>query len=1581
MSSSIQSQLTKILQAFPEHLRRKSTQGTTISRWSSLSIAGRRASDNVEDIRGPLGLSLLHSPDEPQIDFVFVHGLRGGSRKTWSATESIRSFWPQEWLPLEPGFENVRIHSFGYNSDWGDGKVSQLTVHDFGQALLGEIMNSPTISGDDTNTAIVLVAHSMGGLVIKKALLQARQDATCQRLCSRMHSMFFLATPHRGSDSAHLLKSLLSLSSSKSYVNDLEKGSISTQFINDEFRNAYQDIHLWSFFETLPTTGLGMIVERESAVLGLPGERIQLMNTNHRNICKFADQLDPNYLSLRNAFKSTVESIKRDWISKQRNLAITQLQTISDFLGVLEGPEADLGRVKQKQTPGTCQWLTSSERFKDWSGFLDDVPLFWLEGEPATGKSTLAGHAIEHLCNTPRDCAYYFFKHGDSTRSSLVGALLSLAWQMARINTEIRTDIMLMADQGVFLDKTDESSVWRTLFQARILKLSWKEPWYWIFDALDECTNYASLLPLLAKLPKSLPLRILITSRPILSLDRAFQHESLPRVVETVAISNSLSDIELFLAKNCIYLPVENEIEREKLLTRILNRSKGNFLWTSLVLQELIETSSVQQAYEVLDSVPSGMEGLYSRILETITNHPRNNRLALAILKWCVCVRRPLTIEELKEALKHDLNDTFPRLEQTVSSITGNLVIIDSRSHVQLAHLTVRAYLLQDHAHAGNGNQFTIIKSRDHLSLAMICLNYLCGPELRVPRHRRGSTYSRGIKRSAFADYAAAHFSDHVLKTSAQDITLFNLLHSFFTTNVLAWVEMVALQKSLRPIITAARNLKSFLQKVSKYMAPLDQRVRELKSWANDLSYVVTSFGKPLLETPRSIYFVIPPICPSTSMIHRAAVDLGKGFCMYGLNEDDWDDRVACLIQPGKQVFAVASQNERLAIGAADGIVRIHDLSTMQQTNTFDHSEHVRYVAYSKTGALIATASRKSLKLWDTDENRLQWHQTLKDPIMHISFNKDASQLVVISRASEMLIWDIESSKLVSCVPLSDVDEATGEVMNTHRTPIGVQYSAEFEVLAVAYRQWPIVFWDLEEDPTNPIYIGSYNKDTESYYGPMNFALEFNPCVELIAASYDDGEIVVVNPFTQRAQASASEDSALLRASKDGEILASADGEGTITLFEFETLRKIYRIRSYPLNIRDLSFSSDSLQILEARGDHCNVWQPAALVRNTEFGDESKADVSEGFSEDYSHIPITLDARVYNDDKVITAAAVSGELVFCGREDGSLSLLAGTTGAELKTYQFHSRQVAIAIVCTSLSHRLFASVDRSGRILVLEIGNKGLGEPVMRLDRRSNEIVEQILISPDDQKLLVSMSHQDELWSLNSESSLVRNRFSDDSHWHWLLHPLQPQSLLLLEGSQLSSIDWNAFNQFENLSRFNIAEDVTDSSLLTTFVGSRGKSQICVMFAASKDGSTSAKLRIWDGLTTTTSSSSNRSGRITVTNYDRLAKEIKFAVGMNGTVFFFLTHSGWLCSLDTAGGRPRPSYSRHFFVPFRFHCNASALIMFITPTKDVILTHRTDLIIFSGGIDIEEQVPIDEKVSRGRPSMKATLGRNKSSPV
>ncbi|KAL9005625.1 MAG: hypothetical protein Q9180_009788, partial [Flavoplaca navasiana] len=97
------------------------------------------------NVKGPLGLNTLYVPtDSTAADLVFVHGLGGGSRSTWTKNGEPALYWPEEWLPNDPGFRDVSIHSFGYDSNWD--KESSLNIHDFSKSLLASIHDCPSMS-------------------------------------------------------------------------------------------------------------------------------------------------------------------------------------------------------------------------------------------------------------------------------------------------------------------------------------------------------------------------------------------------------------------------------------------------------------------------------------------------------------------------------------------------------------------------------------------------------------------------------------------------------------------------------------------------------------------------------------------------------------------------------------------------------------------------------------------------------------------------------------------------------------------------------------------------------------------------------------------------------------------------------------------------------------------------------------------------------------------------------------------------------------------------------------------------------------------------------------------------------------------------------------------------------------------------------------------------------------------------------------------------------------------------------------------------------------------------------------------
>lgn len=202
-----------------------------------------------------------------ECSIVFVHGLNGHREKTWTHRET-QNFWPQCFLQFR--FQKARILSFGYNANvFGDGRG---TTGVFASSLLNELRSfredeeqegeeetedDEGYDGDDDKDAdggegklsqrpLIFVAHSLGGLVVKAAILRCLDDsmpAEYKSIERALHGIIFMGTPHLGADVARwpsifagFMKVFKSLN--QQILEDLRRNSKPLENVNDAF-NVY----------------------------------------------------------------------------------------------------------------------------------------------------------------------------------------------------------------------------------------------------------------------------------------------------------------------------------------------------------------------------------------------------------------------------------------------------------------------------------------------------------------------------------------------------------------------------------------------------------------------------------------------------------------------------------------------------------------------------------------------------------------------------------------------------------------------------------------------------------------------------------------------------------------------------------------------------------------------------------------------------------------------------------------------------------------------------------------------------------------------------------------------------------------------------------------------------------------------------------------------------------------------------------------------------------------------------------------------------------------------------------------------
>lgn len=115
------------------------------------------------------------------------------------------------------------------------------------------------------------MCHSLGGLVLKQALVLAQLDSHFKEIYGATYGIIFLGTPHSGSNVASFVKSVgnvISIAfpgSQMKLIEDLKKDSVTLFNLSDEFRRIASELEIVSFYE-----------QRETAIRQAQSVRIAL---------------------------------------------------------------------------------------------------------------------------------------------------------------------------------------------------------------------------------------------------------------------------------------------------------------------------------------------------------------------------------------------------------------------------------------------------------------------------------------------------------------------------------------------------------------------------------------------------------------------------------------------------------------------------------------------------------------------------------------------------------------------------------------------------------------------------------------------------------------------------------------------------------------------------------------------------------------------------------------------------------------------------------------------------------------------------------------------------------------------------------------------------------------------------------------------------------------------------------------------------------------------------------------------------------------------------------------------------------
>ncbi|CAN9211420.1 unnamed protein product [Alternaria alternata] len=516
--------------------------------------------------------------------------------------------------------------------------------------------------------------------------------------------------------------------------------------------------------------------------------------------------------------------------------------------------------AKGTRVKGTCEWITHDAKYRAW---LDDdgdcindnnTRLLWISGGPGKGKTMLSVFLTEELERHTAQAdnvkhAFFFCSAEDEKRNTAVAVLRGLVHQIIIKRPQLIKHALPYFKTPETTQQTLSSLEALWIIFIKLIADAELGTMFCVLDGLDECeeSTLRVLLPrLVSLLTRNTPFlansmyKLAIVSRDIPSLQGCTRIRLDPDNDEKIA-----SDIKLFVSARVQKLSrIEgfNNNFQSSVQTALLKRAEGTFLWLGFAINELSQKQTCSEIWEALEDLPSGLPGIYSRMLLSIPVKRRS--VSQAILRWVTMAARPLQLQELAAATEVRPSSTQVTIEQAIRNaiaLCGPLLKVQEQE-VSLIHQSARDYLQRKERDSDTVLEgFRLIAESSHLELAQKCVDCVAQSDL---QHRVINLDAKpGPKESPLLRYATLHWPEHAKSCSALAAKLFDpsglflqkesclrdnwwktynemkeeyqrvrspLLHIACILEIVPWVEAVLAKKSWRPRYYRRVNQKNY---------------------------------------------------------------------------------------------------------------------------------------------------------------------------------------------------------------------------------------------------------------------------------------------------------------------------------------------------------------------------------------------------------------------------------------------------------------------------------------------------------------------------------------------------------------------------------------------------------------------------------------------------------------------------------------------------------------------------------------------------------------------------------------------------
>ncbi|KAI2633880.1 ankyrin repeat-containing domain protein [Xylaria nigripes] len=397
-------------------------------------------------------------------------------------------------------------------------------------------------------------------------------------------------------------------------------------------------------------------------------------------------------------------------------------------------PERLLKQNHRKRFGTTTSWIFETAEFCNWVDTMGPA-LLWCSGKIGSGKSVIAASVVDHFFvekgHSGCYVSYFFTNSGFQESLSAETIMRSILRQTLPLPSRLSRETEKRLRELSFDGDLDEI----VKFIRDITHVS--KPSYIIIDGLDECERpeRLKLLKSLSSLVASATnTKLFLACRENISGDIQTHFSSMNRI--SVNASRVQDDIATYINGILQEKTEQQELKVgdpsliDEIKQALVQGADGMFLWVFFQVEEVCKQPCDEDIRQTIADLPRDLEETFSRLVTRILSRGYD-RIIRKILPWIAASTRPLTLEELGEAIALEIGQRDIRPERlyndmdSIASRCENLVHVDEEDRsVQFAHHSIKKFFLLRHSVDHDGLFYIDLKEADHF-IGEICVTYL----------------------------------------------------------------------------------------------------------------------------------------------------------------------------------------------------------------------------------------------------------------------------------------------------------------------------------------------------------------------------------------------------------------------------------------------------------------------------------------------------------------------------------------------------------------------------------------------------------------------------------------------------------------------------------------------------------------------------------------------------------------------------------------------------------------------------------------------------------------------------------------